>query len=402
MKFHYIASQPNGKVTEGDLDVKGSAEVLKFLSEKGLRPISIKASRSLDIANMQFFGQGITISDKVFLTRYLALMLKAGTDLFRAIDILINDFDKPVLRALLVDIKSNLEKGNPFYITFTKYPKYFSPTFVNLIKSGEASGNLMEVLDNLSVSLDKEKELRNKVRSALIYPVILLVMSFLMLLLLVTFALPRIANVFLSTGVEPPFFSKIVFNVGLFLGDNVAIVFPLVAVLFFGGWYFVSKVYLGRRMVSLIGSRLPVIGNVMDQLALQRFSSTLSSLLRSGLPILNSLEITADAVGSEKFQKSLRNIAREGIAKGLTIGEAFRREPAFPMVVTNLIAVSEKAGHIEDILKTISGFYESEVDNAVKTMVAFIEPVLLLFIGVLIGTIALAIIIPIYQLVGGI
>jgi type IV pilus assembly protein PilC len=260
----------------------------------------------------------------------------------------------------------------------------------------------MEVLDNLSVSLDKEKELRNKVRSALIYPVILLVMSFLMLLLLVTFALPRIANVFLSTGVEPPFFSKIVFNVGLFLGDNVAIVFPLVAVLFFGGWYFVSKVYLGRRMVSLIGSRLPVIGNVMDQLALQRFSSTLSSLLRSGLPILNSLEITADAVGSEKFQKSLRNIAREGIAKGLTIGEAFRREPAFPMVVTNLIAVSEKAGHIEDILKTLSGFYESEVDNAVKTMVAFIEPVLLLFIGVLIGTIALAIIIPIYQLVGGI
>ncbi len=402
MKFHYIASQPNGKVVEGDLSAKGTPEVLKFLSEKGLRPISVKAARSLDLANIQFFGQAITVSDKVFLTRYLALMLKAGTDLFRAIDILINDFDKPVLRALLVEIKSNLEKGNPFYITFAKYPKYFSPTFVNLIKSGEASGNLMEVLDNLSVSLEKEKELKNKVRSALIYPVILLVMSFLMLLLLVTFALPRIANVFLSTGVEPPIFSRIVFNVGLFLGDNSIIVFPLVAALFFGGWYFVTKVYAGRRMVRFIGSRLPVIGNVMDQLALQRLTSTLSSLLRSGLPILNSLEIAADAVGSEKFQKSLRNIAREGIAKGLTIGEAFRREPAFPMVVTNLIAVSEKAGHIEDILKTLSEFYESEVDNAVKTMVAFIEPILLLFIGVLIGTIALAIIIPIYQLVGGI
>lgn len=402
MKFHYIASQPNGRVAEGDINASDSSEVLQFLASRGLRPISIKAVKSFDLSGAQFFGQNISVSDKIFLTRYLSLMLKAGTDLFRAIDILINDFDKPVLKALLTEIKTNLEKGNQFYITFLKYPKYFSPVFVNLIRAGETSGNLTEVLDNLSISLNKEKELRDKIRSALIYPIILLAMSFLMLLLLVVFALPKIANVFLSTGIKPPIFSRVVFSIGLFLNEYGAIVFPSVAVLAVGGWYFFSRVYLGRRIVAALGSRLPIISGVMDQLALQRFTGTLGSLMRVGLPIIEALEITASAVGSDKFKRSLQNIAREGIAKGLTIGEAFRREPAFPLVITNLISVSEKAGHIEEILKTLSTFYESEVDNAVKTLVAFIEPVLLLFIGVLIGTIALAIIIPIYQLVGGI
>ncbi|MBI3045987.1 MAG: type II secretion system F family protein [Candidatus Harrisonbacteria bacterium] len=401
MKFHYIASQADGRVTEGELEARGSAEVLQFLAGKGWRPVSIKVLKAYDIGGTKVFGQTISISDKVFLSRYLALMLKAGTDLFRAIDILINDFDKPILKALLIEIKTNLEKGNPFYTTFAKYPKYFSVTFVNLIKAGEASGNLTEVLDNLSVSLGKEQELKNKVQGALIYPIILLVMSFLMLILLVTFALPKIANIFISSGIRPPIFSRIVFGVGLFLNANALIIFPLLAAVAVGGWYFINS-YLGKKTLSFLSARLPVIKNVSKQLALQRFTSTLASLMKSGLPIIESLEITADAVGSEKMRDSLRRIAREGIAKGLTIGEAFRREPEFPLVVTNLIAVSERAGHIEEILKTLSLFYESEVDSALKVLVAFIEPILLLFIGVMIGTIAVSVIVPIYQLVGGI
>ena len=223
-----------------------------------------------------------------------------------------------------------------------------------------------------------------------------------MLILLVTFALPKIANVFISSGIQPPIFSRIVFGVGLFLNQNAIIVFPLAAAAAAAGWYFFMNSYRGRKTLYFLGAHLPVINNVMKQLALQRFTSTLASLMKSGLPIIQSLEITADAVGSEKMSNSLRRIAREGIAKGLTIGESFRREPEFPMVVANLIAVSERAGHIEEILKTLSLFYESEVDSSLKTLVAFIEPMLLLFIGVLIGTVAVSVIVPIYQLVGGI
>lgn len=402
MKFHYIASQPNGKVLEGDMDAQAEPEVLQFLNSKGLRPVSVKVSKSIDLGSASLFSQSITISDKVFLTRYLALMLKSGTDLFKAIEVLINDFDKPVLKALLSEVKSNLEKGNQFYIVFAKYPKYFSPVFVNLIKAGEASGSLPEVLDNLSISLNKDKELQNKITAALVYPIILLTMTFLMLIGLVTFAIPKIANVFSNSGVQPPVFSRIVFDTGLFLNANAVIVFPLMAFLAVGAWYFIAKTYSGKKFMSFTSSHLPIIKDVMNQLALQRFTSTFGSLMKAGLPIINSLEITADAVGSEKLEKSLRNISREGITKGLTIGEAFRREPAFPLVVTNLISVSEKAGHIEDVLKILASFYEEEVDNAIKILVAFIEPALLLIIGVLIGTIAISVIVPVYQLVGGI
>ncbi|MBI4991750.1 MAG: type II secretion system F family protein [Candidatus Harrisonbacteria bacterium] len=402
MKFKYIATQPDGKIVEGEMVAQASGEVAQILAGRSLKPVSVKAVSTIDFSGVKFFGQKVTISDKVFLTRYLSLMLRAGTDLFRAIDILINDLDKPVLKALLTEIKNNLEKGNPFYITFAKYPNFFSSVFVNLVKAGEASGNLTAVLDNLSVSLEKERELKSKIKSALIYPIILLVMSLLMLLLLVTFALPKIANVFLSTGVQPPLFSRIVFGIGLFLSKNALIIFPLGGIAVVGVAYFLLAVPVGKKLLSLLASHLPLISTVIDQLALQRFAATLASLLRAGMPIIDSLEITADAVGSEKFKSSLRHIAREGIAKGLTIGDAFRREAVFPLVVINLISVSEKAGHLDEILKTLSGFYETEVDNAVKTMVAFIEPIMLLFIGVLIGSIALAVVVPIYQLVGGI
>ena len=219
------------------------------------------------------------------------------------------------------------------------------------------------------------------------------------LFLLVSFAVPRIAEVFLSGGIEPPTFSKIVFTVGLFLGNNVYIIFPSIVIAIIGLWYFFSKTVNGKGVLGRILNKTPIISNILYKLALQRFASTLSSLLRSGMPILDSLEITADSVGHAELRAALLRISREGITKGLTMGEAFRREPAFPRVVVNLIAISEKAGHIESILDTLSDFYETEIDSSVKTLISFLEPALLLVIGFVVAIIALSIIVPVYQLV---
>lgn len=401
MKFHYIASDPTGRIIEDNYDAQNSYDVLNFLAKKGLRPISIKVARNIDINFKKFFGQKITIEDKIFLTKYLSLMLKAGTDLFKAITILIQDFEKPVLKALLIEIGNTLEKGQPFYVTFSKYPRYFSTVFVSLIKAGEVSGNLEEVFYNLSVSLQKDQELYGRVKSAFIYPIILMSVSALILLLLVSFALPKVADVFLKSGFKVPLFSKIVFAVGLFVNDYKLIIFSGIFVLVVSLWYFFSKTVPGRQIVSRFINKTPLVNKVMKEMALQRFASTLASLMKAGLPILDSLEITADSVGSEELRQALLRISREGVAKGLTIGEAFRKEPYFPMTITNLIAVSEKAGHTEDILNTLAEFYTTEIDGQVKNLVAFLEPILLLVIGVIIGTIALAVIVPVYQLVGG-
>ncbi len=403
MRFHYIASEPNGRVVEADVEAQGPAEVLEWMATQGLRPVSLKALGSVEAKGWRsVFGESITVEDKVFLTKYLALMLKVGTDLFRAIDILIADFDKPIIKALLIEVRDTLGKGQPFYTTFAKYPKYFSPVFVNLIRSGEASGNLERVFEDLSAGLEKEQKLRGRIRSALVYPIILVCLAIVIVLGLVTFALPKIAGSFANTGAPIPTFSKVIFAIGLFLGDYSIVIILLFVIAAVGGWYFLQRTETGKQVIARASNRIPVLNEVIHRIALQRFASTLASLLKSGMPIIESLEICADAVGSTELKAALLRISREGIAKGLTVGEAFRRETFFPRVVVNLVAISERAGHLENILDTLSDFYEGEIDSSINILVSLLEPALLVVIGLIVGMIALAIIVPVYQMVGNI
>ena len=197
MQFRYIASQPDGKIVENEIEARDVQEVLTVIAGQGMKPVSVKPVGSKKGGlNRNVFGGGITLTDQVFISKYLALMLKIGTGLLQAINILIDDFSKPSVRSFLLEVKSNLEKGSPFYAAFARYPRTFSQVYVNSIKAGETSGSLESVFDNLSQSLSKEKALRDQIKSALFYPIILLVASVLILVFLVMFALPKIADVF--------------------------------------------------------------------------------------------------------------------------------------------------------------------------------------------------------------
>ncbi|OGY62395.1 MAG: hypothetical protein A3G58_01080 [Candidatus Colwellbacteria bacterium RIFCSPLOWO2_12_FULL_46_17] len=400
MQFHYKASETSGKLIEGDLDAGSPGEVLEWMVQRSLKPISIKvAGVGAEKIMKGRFSAKITIEDQVFLTKYLALMLKVGTDLFKAIDILVLDFNKPAMKALLLEMKDALGKGQPFYTTFARHPQHFSPVFVNLIKAGESSGTLEEVLNKLSVDLEKQWELRNKIKGSLVYPFILVILSLVVLFLMVSLALPQIAETFTSGALEPPLFSRIVFAIGFFFRDYmVLLIFSFIS-MGVGTWIFLKSV-TGKRFVSRLIGKTPVVKEVIRKIALQRFASTLSSLIRSGTPILEALETTAESAGIGELKDALIRIAREGLTKGLTVGEAFRKEPYFPRVVVNLVAISEQSGHLEEVLDTLSDFYESEIDASIKTLVSFLEPALLVVIGGVVGLVAVAVIVPIYQLVG--
>ncbi len=397
MQFRYIASQPDGRVLESQMEAKDVAEVLQFLVTRGLKPISIKPVENALGARQLFRGK-INLTDQVFISKYLALMLKIGTGLLQAINILIDDFDKQAVRTFLMEVRANLERGQPFYSTFSKYPKVFSQVYINLIRAGETSGNLDTVFDNLTRSLTREKEIKDQVRSALIYPILLLSASVLILIFLVLFALPKIANVFSEAGFQPPLFSRIVFAVGLFFGNyGFTILIVLVATLIVATFLYKTSIVFKRTVSGLFGS-VPIVKTIVKKIAIQRFAATLSSLIRAGIPLTDALEITAQAVGNIELKEALIRISKEGLAKGLTVGDAFRREPFFPKTVVNLMAISEKAGHIDDVLDTLASFYAGEIDNSLKNLVSFLEPVMLLGIGVIVGLIALSIIVPIYQL----
>ena len=232
----------------------------------------------------------------------------------------------------------------------------------------------------------------------MIYPIILFITSLAIFIFLSTFALPKIAQVFSDSGINPPFFSRIVFAVGLFVNAHLlalglGAIFVLSPILYF---FIVNRT--GKALALRIITNLPVLKKVYRDLAVQRFSSTFSVLMKAGLPIIQATMITADVVGIEEFRVSLLRIANDGLAKGLTIGDAFKRETVFPKVVVNLIAISEKAGHLEEVLGTLSVFYATQVNASVRSFVSILEPALLLTMGVLVGGIALSIIVPIYQL----
>lgn len=398
MLYHYLASDENGKITEADFEAESVAQVLQYLGGRSLRPIAVKPVRSGMSEFRRILGGRIALADKVFLTKYLSLMLKVGTDLLSAINILIADFDNPAMRALLLEVRDNLSRGRPFYEAFDRYPRVFSPVFVNLVKAAEKSGNLQHTFEELSVSLEREAELRGRLRAALVYPVILLVAAFAVFIFLVTFALPKIAKVFLESGIKPPFFSRVVFGVGLFVNDHIVAIIIAVLLVVGPGFYFFWKNPVGRRFASQLIGRLPVVRKIYRDIAIQRFASTFGALLKAGLPIVEATRLTASVIGSGEFRLSLLRVADEGLMKGLTIGEAFRRETAFPKAVTNLVAISEKAGHLDEVLATLAEFYASNVDTSVRSLVSFLEPALLLVMGMLVGSIALAIIVPIYQL----
>jgi type II secretory pathway component PulF len=302
------------------------------------------------------------------------------------------------VKGFLLEIQSSLAKGQPFYQTFARYPKTFSPVFVNLVKAAEASGRLQQTFDSLSTSMQKEAELRGKVQGALLYPLILLGVAVTVLIFLSLFALPKIADIFLQSGIKPPLFSRVIFTIGLFFGAHVGFILTVLTVAVGFGIYFFGFTLSGRRLVDRMLSETPFVKTIYYNLAIQRFASTFSALMRANLPIIQTTEITAEVVGSQKLKESLLRVAHDGLAKGLTIGEAFRREPVFPKVVTNLIAVSEKAGHIDEVLQTISEFYQTTVEENLKTLVSILEPALLVGMGLIAGVIAAAIILPIYQL----
>ncbi len=397
MLYKYTAADSAGKIIESEVDATDLTQALHYLAGRELKPISVKPMKERANTFKGFFGS-INTDDKVFLTKYLALMLRVGTDLLSAINILVADFDKPAVKNFLLEVRENLTKGQPFYKAFEAREDVFGLTFINLVKAGEASGNLQNTFEDLSTSLVREAELRSQIKSAFIYPIVLLSMSVAIITFLVTFALPKIANVFNDAGITPPFFSRIVFGIGLFIGAHIYLILGLLFGTIGVALYSYYKIPLGKVVLGQVLARTPIIRQIYKDLAIQRLASTMSSLMRAGLPIIQTINIAAATVGFSEYRFSLIRIADEGLAKGLTIGEAFKKEAVFPKVVTNLIAISEKAGHLEEVLKTLADFYAANVNNNIKAVVSLLEPILLITMGTLVAFIALSIIVPIYQL----
>jgi len=304
-----------------------------------------------------------------------------------------------LFKEFLLEARTGVLNGQPLSRIFENNSRYFSPIFVGMIRAGESSGTLGKSLTELNRHLNREYKLIKKVKSALTYPAILVVASIGIVIIMLTFVLPRLTKSFAQNNVQLPLLTKILVNI-----SNALIYSPLLDVLIaggiIGGFMYFRKTKIGKNALSYLMFKIPVVNNLVKKIVLVRFSRTLGGLISGALSISESLVLTAKAVGNDQYEVAILK-ANDEIKNGIPLSQALKNDPKlFPSFLTSLIAVGEKTGTLDVVLNNFSNFYEDDVNNALKDLTTFLEPLLLLFMGLVVGLIAVSILLPIYQMVG--
>lgn len=400
--FIYEATSHEGRVVKGEYEASSNDETVAYLIKRGLTPISVEALHSKgkgkSILSIQFFDS-IGPIDIMFLVRNLSATVTAGLSIVEALDILIADAEKASMKRILQEVQALIKNGNTLSKGFEAYANMFPSIFMGMLRAGEMSGQLDKTLVELSKYLSKEYNLRSKVKSALMYPVILLVASSGVVMLLLMFVLPRLTKAFASSGVKLPWVTKFFLGLSNMLTYSFTLDIIVIGSIVYFATFF-RKTRMGKRLSFFILSHLPVAGDLIKKIALVRFARTFGNLLGSGISAVEALSLSAQSIGNQMYTNALTAVGID-IQNGVAISKSLEKYPdLFPRLLISLIIVGERTGTLHEILGTFSDFYEEEVDNKLKDLTVILEPALLLLMGLLVGAIAVSIILPIYQLVG--
>lgn len=340
---------------------------------------------------------GVPLTQKIFLVQNLAIMLKAGLSLGQSLQSIKKQASNKRLQHILIDVAEMVEKGEPFSKALANYPNIFNELFVSMVESGETSGNLEEVLKQIHIQLKRNHELISKVRGAMIYPAVVVTAMIGIGIAMIVFVMPKFVNIFSDFNAELPLPTRILIGISNFTQNNGVFVVLTLIILLFGIYKFV-KTKKGKRLVHKFFLTAPIISQIIKKINLARFSRTLCSLIKTGIPIVKSFKITAKTLGNIYYKEALIESA-EKIKKGTEINIILREYPKlFPPIVTQMITVGEESGSIEDILNEVASFYEEEVDQTMKNLPSVIEPVLMLVLGLGVGFMAVSVLMPMYSL----
>lgn len=394
MLFHYRALK-NNKLVEKNIDATSEKEVLQYLKTNDFFPIEVKITGSSS-SFLSVFLNRVSFNDIVDFTRQLAIMLNAGLTIIDSFDILKKQITKPPLLKMIETLDKDVRGGSSFSAALKKYPQYFSNLYIALVKSGEASGKLSDILLKLADNLEKQREFQGKLKGALIYPVIVVVAMFVVMFVMVTFVIPKLLGLYKDFNIELPITTQILIAV-----SNVSTRFwPFIIAGTVGAVILIQN-YLrtksGKYFFDTMILKMPLIKNIVRISALVDSTRTFSILIGSGVSILESLEIIVETTGNVVYQKAFENIYNQ-VERGVSFGNAMQQEGIFPPILVQMALVGEQTGHLDDTLGRISRYFEMESELAVKALTTLIEPLILVVLGVGVGFLVLSVITPIYNL----
>lgn len=394
-RFYYTGVSSSGKQVKGEIQAENKNEVISLLRKKKVRPLSIR-NASLDI-NLSFLEK-VGLKDISRFTRQFSAMTSAGLPLVQCLDILSSQTENKKLSSAVKQISTDIQGGSTLAEALQKHPSIFNSLYCNMVAAGEASGNLDVVLSRLADYQEKSESLRRKIKGAMTYPIIVLIAAILATVVMFTFVVPTFTQMFADMGGTLPLPTRIVMRISDFLVQYYYVII-LSAGAIGTAFYYYNKNPAGKMRIDSIKLKLPVFGDLERKSSISRFSQTLSTLLTSGVTILDALSITAKTAGNKVLEKGLFKTL-ERISGGQTIAEPLKETGVFPPMVIHMIAVGEKTGDLAEMLKKVADFYQEEVDAAIDALTSIIDPVMILGIGLIIGGTLIAMYLPMFDLVG--
>jgi type IV pilus assembly protein PilC len=403
-KFQYTARDKSGNSLSGTMEAGNKQELLQKLRGGGLVPTSIDDGRSAAaksgvrkaVVAGTTRGRKVKAEEMVLFTRSLATMVNAGLPLLQGIDIMIEQTESPNFKRVLTQIGEDIEAGLTFSDALKKHPKVFTELYSSMVRAGEASGNLDGILVQLAEYLEATEKLKREIRSAMTYPVIALVIVVTIATGLLLFIVPKFQDIFESLGGTLPRPTQLLIALSDTIRHYVLIVVGMLVALVVAIRYYVSTP-AGRLQFDTVKLRLPIFGTLFRKVAVSRFARTFSTLTRSGVPVLAALEIVERTIGNEVISRAVKN-SQTSIKAGASIAEPLAKSGVFPLMVTRMIDVGERTGSLDELLAKISEFYDQQVEAAIASLTSLIEPLLILFLGVVVGGMVLALFMPIFKL----
>ena len=387
--YAWEGKDKTGKLVKGEMRAPGEASVSAYLRRQGVNVTKIKRQRNK--------GKAITAKDITLFTRQLAVMMKAGVPLLQAFDIVGKGHSNPSVARLLLDIKTNVETGSSLQQAFLKYPLYFDALYCNLIGAGEAAGILDGLLERLATYMEKTHALKSKIKSALFYPISIIVVAFLITAVIMIFVIPAFKELFEGFGAKLPTPTLVLMGISDVFVTYWYLIFGGIGGGLYAFFYFWKRSKKMQDTMDKLLLKLPIFGELIRKATIARWTRTLATMFAAGVPLVESLDSVAGAAGNAVYFNATKVIQREvSTGSGLTV--AMQNTGIFPSMVLQMCAIGEEAGSLDAMLSKVADFYEAEVDDAVAAISSLMEPVIMVVLGTLIGGMVIAMYLPIFKM----
>jgi len=394
-RFSYKAKTTAGKTISGLIEALNQEDAVKILREKKMTVFSLQEKGKDGINSLLSIIQGVSAKDVAGFTRQLSTMISAGLPLTNSL-LILQEQAKPAMAKVLGEVIKEIEGGSSFYDALAQHPNVFSKIYLALVRSGEAAGSLDEVLKNMADSLEKQEEFKGKVKGAMIYPSIVVIGMIVVIFIMMIFVIPKLTSMYEEFGTELPLPTKILIGTSKFFSHFWFVVIGIIVGLIyaFQTW---KKTAFGREKIDQITLKIPILGVLKTKIILTEISRTLAMLLSAGVTIIEALGIVAEAANNAIFEKSIQKVAKD-VEKGLPLTSSFGQFEEYPAIFSQMVAVGEETGKLDELLLRLSKQFEMESETAIKGLTTAIEPLMMVVLGIGVGFIVISIITPIYNL----